>query len=213
MKIKICGMTDERAVEAAVSAGVDALGFVFADSPREVTPKRAQELAKAIPVGVARVAVMHHPSLSRLKEILEVFDPDCLQSDAEDFKALEVRRGPRLLPVYRQGLSEPGLFMPGKDPDKPGFTPDFVYEGALSGQGEIVDWTLAAECVRRGRMLLAGGLDAGNVAEAIVRVRPWGVDVSSGVEVSPGLKDPALIAAFVSAARDAEKRPDEESVT
>lgn len=213
MKIKICGMTDERAVEAAVNAGVDALGFVFANSPRELTPERAQQLAAAVPAGIARVAVTHHPSIDRLREILEVFDPDCLQSDAEDFKDLEVRRGPRLLPVYRQGRSQPGLFMTGEQSDTPGFVPDFVYEGPRSGQGETVDWQRAADFACRGRMLLAGGLDAANVGEAIVTVRPWGVDVSSGVEDSPGHKDPRLIAAFVDAVRRAQEKLEEESVT
>ncbi len=213
MKIKICGMTDERAVEAAIAAGVDALGFVFAESPREVSPKRARELARGVPGSVARVAVTHHPSLDQLKEILEVFDPDCLQSDAEDFKELEVRRGPRLLPVYRQGISEPGLFMPGKPADQPGFTPDFLYEGPVSGQGEAVDWARAAESVCRGRMLLAGGLNPVNVSQAIAAVRPWGVDVSSGVEEAPGRKNPALIAAFVEAVRMAEAKLNEDKLT
>ncbi len=213
MKIKICGITDERALAAAVEAGADALGFVFATSPREVTPARARELAAAAPAGIARVAVMHHPSLAGLKEILEVFEPDCLQSDAEDFKELEVRRGPRLIPVYREGQAKPVLFVPDEAPDSHSFTPDFVYEGAASGQGETVDWNLAAEFVCRGRMLLAGGLGPENVADAIATVQPWGVDVSSGVEASPGKKDPALIAAFVKAVRIAEAKLNKESVT
>lgn len=213
MKVKICGITDEQAVEAAIAAGVDALGFVFAKSPRRVTPARARELAAAVPASIARVAVMHHPSLGELREILEVFDPDCLQSDADDFKALEVRRGPRLLPVYRQGNSEPGFFTPVTDREKHSFAPDFLYEGAVSGQGETVDWDAAKQFVCRGRMLLAGGLTPENVGQAISTVAPWGVDVSSGVEAAPGKKDPKSIAAFVTAVRVAEEKLNEESVT
>lgn len=213
MKIKICGLSDEAAVEAALQADVDAIGFVFAASPRQVSPARAKELCQVVPARVARVAVTHHPSLDLLKEILEVFDPDCLQSDAEDFKELEVRRGPHLVPVYREGVSDPGLFANSRVRERALFGPDFVYEGAVSGQGQTVDWEHAAQLVRRGRMLLAGGLNADNVAEAILKVRPWGVDVSSGVESQPGKKDAHRIAAFVAAVRAAEKQLDEEQAS
>lgn len=210
MRIKICGLSDEAHVAAALRADVDAIGFVFAPSPRQVSPARARELCKSVPAHVARVAVTRHPSLKLLKEILEVFDPDCLQSDAEDFKALEVRRGPSLIPVYREGISEPGLFAKGGVQERAIFAPDFVYEGAVSGQGQTVDWQTAARLVARGRMLLAGGLNADNVANAIRTVRPWGVDVSSGVESEPGKKDALRIAAFAAAVRAAETELDEE---
>ncbi len=206
MRIKICGLTDETAVTAAVEAGVDALGFVFAESPRQVSPARARELCTRVPPGIARVAVTHHPSLTLLKEILADFEPDCLQSDAEDFKELEVRRGPHLIPVYREAVAEPGLFPTRRDRERTRFEPDFVYEGAVSGQGQAVDWQRAAGFVSRGRMLLAGGLTPANVSQAIMMVKPWGVDVSSGVENAPGKKDPALIQKFVAAARSVEQK-------
>lgn len=209
MKIKICGINDQAALEAALEADVDAIGFVFAWSPRRVTPERAAELCRQVPARVARVAVTRHPSIELLKEILEVFDPDCLQSDAEDFKELEVRRGPLLIPVYREGVADPGLFASGRE-QRALFAPDFVYEGALSGQGQTVDWDRAAALAGRGRMLLAGGLDAENVGGAIHKVRPWGVDVSSGVESAPGQKDAQRVAAFVAAARAAETELNEE---
>lgn len=212
MKIKICGLSDAAAVQAAVHAGVDAIGFVFAPSPRQVTPAQARALCRDVPATVARVAVTQHPTLGLLKEILEEFDPDCLQSDAADFKELEVRRGPRLLPVYREGVSEPGLFT--RRAEQPGvaFEPDFLYEGAVSGRGETVDWEQAARLGRRGRMLLAGGLNATNVAAAILRARPYGVDVSSGVESAPGVKDIARISEFVSAVRKIEVQHEEDLI-
>ena len=213
MKIKICGLSDDAGVEAAVQAGADAIGFVFAPSPREVSPAKARDLCRSLPARVARVAVTRHPSIKLLKEILEVFDPDCLQSDAEDFKELSVRRGPHLLPVYREGISDPGLFSENRASGRGAFAPDFVYEGAISGQGQTVDWQRAAELVSRGRMLLAGGLNAENVAEAIHSVRPWGVDVSSGVESAPGKKDARRIADFVAAVREAVQKPSEEETS
>lgn len=212
MKIKICGLTDDAAVGAALEAGADAIGFVFAPSPRQVSPERAMMLCRSVPSRVARVAVTHHPSMSLLKEILEVFDPDCLQSDAEDFKELSVRRGPHLVPVYREGVSDPCLFSSAGASGPEVFAPDFVYEGAVSGQGQTVNWQYAANLVGRGRMLLAGGLNARNVGDAIRSVRPWGVDVSSGVESAPGRKDPRRIAEFVVAVREAEAEINKEEV-
>jgi len=82
-------------------------------------------------------------------------------------------------------------------------TDTYLYEGARSGQGETVDWSVAAEIARRGQLILAGGLSVANVAEAIQIVRPFGVDVSSAVESAPGLKDPVLIRTFISAAKAA----------
>lgn len=210
MKVKICGLSDEAGVAAAVAAGADAIGFVFAPSPRQISPDKARKLCLSVPAGIARVAVTHHPSLDLLREILEVFEPDCLQSDAEDFKDIEVRRGPHLLPVYREGVADPGLFS-GNRPEEPAaFVPDFLFEGASSGQGQTVDWPYAARLVCRGRMLLAGGLSADNVGEAMRTVRPWGVDVSSGVEAAPGKKDAAKIAEFVAAVRKEEELMKEE---
>lgn len=203
MKIKICGLTDSMAVAVAVAEGADALGFVFADSTRRVTPERARSLCEGVPPGIARVAVMLHPTQSDVDTVLEVFEPDALQSDAEDFKHLEIPDGPALIPVYREGICEPALFAARDRDETAAFQPDFLYEGARSGKGQAVDWARAAVLASRGRMLLAGGLDPENVAMAVRRVRPWGVDVSTGVEGAPGKKDPARIRAFIQAAREA----------
>ena len=88
--VKICGMTDAEAVQAAVGAGADAVGFVFAESPRRVTPEQARSIATFVPEGVLRVAVMLHPDDDAWQEVLEVFGPDVLQTDARDFEALDV---------------------------------------------------------------------------------------------------------------------------
>ena len=88
MFVKICGLTSETAVEAAVTAGADAIGFVFAESAREVSPERARELCRDVPEGTIRVAVMHHPSPARYRQVVETFGPDWVQTDAEDFDSL-----------------------------------------------------------------------------------------------------------------------------
>lgn len=191
--VKVCGLSSAEHAMAACEAGVDALGFVFAPSVRRVTPEQAARIAEGLPATVRRVAVMLHPGPAEWAAVLETFAPDVLQTDAADFEGLAVPDDVERWPVYREGVSSPGETAAGV----------FVYEGGRSGQGRTVDWARAGALATAGRMILAGGLDPGNVGEAIRRVRPWGVDASSGVESGPGRKDPARIAAFVAAARAA----------
>jgi phosphoribosylanthranilate isomerase len=192
--IKICGLTDPAAVSAAVTAGADAVGFVFYDkSPRNLTPEQAAKLAAAVPTGVQRVAVMLHPDEALWREVCDALRPDVVQTDQDDFSYLEVAKEIEKWPVLREGSV----------PENGPLPATFVYEGVRSGQGKAVDWNTAALVARRGRMILAGGLAVDNVADAIARVAPYGVDVSSAVESSPGKKDVTLIAAFVAAARAA----------
>ena len=200
MFVKICGLSTAEQVRAAVAAGADAVGFVFADSVRRVEPARAAEIGAGVPDNVKRVAVMLHPTNDAWQAVLREFSPDVLQTDAEDFASLDVPGAVESWPVYREGNRVTDTFgMSRKVPVT------FLYEGAKSGQGQTVDWTRAADIARRGNMILAGGLRADNVAEAIATVRPFGVDVSSAVESAPGIKDPDLIEEFVRAARAAEK--------
>ncbi len=193
MFVKICGLQSEPDVITAIAAGADAIGFVFAESVRRVTPEQARDACTAVPPDVRRVAVMLHPANEEWREVLDVFSPDVLQTDIEDFAALDVPDSVECWPVIREGRGETPL------------PPIFVYEGAKSGAGQTVDWQRAADVTEQGLMILAGGLDAGNVARAIEEVQPFGVDVSSGVESAPGEKDPRLIQEFISAAKAVEK--------
>ncbi|MBS0365944.1 MAG: phosphoribosylanthranilate isomerase [Proteobacteria bacterium] len=193
MWIKICGLSDAAAVDAAVAAGVAAVGFVFAASPRQVTPVRAAALARpARRAGLACVAVTRQPLQQEIDEILQDFAPDLLQSDAQDLSRLRLPATLALLPVLRSGSPLPGSL-----------PPRLLFEGPRSGVGKPCDWDAAQAVARGTQLVLAGGLHAGNVATAIAAVRPWGVDVSSGVELRPGLKDPAAIVSFAQAARAA----------
>lgn len=193
--IKICGLKTAADVAAAVAAGADAIGFVFAESVRRVTVAAAREAAAAAPRTVLRVAVMRHPEPAAWRAVLDGFAPDVLQTDAEDFAGLEVPAGVRRWPVYREG----GIGDAARLPE------EFLYEGPKSGAGEPVDWIFAAALARRGNMILAGGLTAANVGPAVATVKPWGVDVSSGVEAAPGVKDPARVREFIQAARAVEQ--------
>ncbi len=195
--MKICGMNSAAAVQAAVAAGADAVGFVFAPSPRQVSPAQAVELAALVPPGLLRVAVMRHPSLQQWQEVAAEFRPDWLQTDAADFERLTLPANVERLPVYRD--------IPQLDAGAMAREGRILFESADSGAGCAPDWHRARAIARQAQVLLAGGLDPGNVAEAIRQVRPWGVDVSSGVESVRGVKDPAKIAAFVAAVRRAER--------
>lgn len=191
--VKICGLTTPESIDAAVDSGANAVGFVFhASSPRNVSPAQAAELAQRVPLGVERFAVMKHPSRDLLASVLAAFQPDVLQTDAADFDDLDLPAGMRTLPVYRTGRPLPDIY-PAR----------CLYESADSGQGHRADWTEAAMLSGRTRLVLAGGLDPASVTEAVGRVRPYGVDVSSGVESTPGQKDLGKIRAFVAAARAA----------
>jgi phosphoribosylanthranilate isomerase len=187
--IKICGMTTPAAVAAALSAGVDAVGFVFAESSRRVSPSIAAQLAAPARGRALCTAVMRHPTQQMIDEILTTFRPDLLQTDVEDLRELRLPRQLQVLPVLRAAPDDREL-------------PEWVlFEGALSGSGMACDWKAAREVARKSKLVLAGGLTAATVAAAIADVQPFGVDVSSGVEERPGIKSPAKIAHFVAAVR------------
>ncbi len=193
--IKICGITTEEAVNAAVAAGADALGFVFhGPSPRSIEPVRAAALTAALPASILRVAVTLHPSQALVDRVLAEFEADVWQTDADDFAALVLPPTIARWPVWRSDHST--------SPPPP----RLLFEAAVSGAGVRADWPVAAALARRCGLILGGGLNTANVGAAIAAVRPYGVDVSSGVERATGVKDPALIRAFIEAARAADRR-------
>lgn len=189
--IKICGLTTPDAVAAALEVGVDAIGFVFAKSVRQVTPNEALHLAAPARGRVRCVAVTRRPSQHDIDAVISVFRPDVLQTDAADLELLKLPSQLERLPVFRDAPDDESATLPAR----------ILFEGAMSGAGALSDWTLARKVARRTELVLAGGLNAGNVAAAIEAVRPFGVDVSTGVEARPGMKSPAEIASFVRAVR------------
>lgn len=190
MWVKVCGMTSDLAVTTAVAAGAEAIGFVFAPSKRQVSALQALSMTREVPSRVLRIAVMHHPLQSVVDAVLAVFKPDILQTDWEDIEGLKLPAQLLVLPVLRAGRPLPDVL-----------PPRFLFEGPISGTGATTDWSQAAQLARQHQLILAGGLNATNVADAIRRVQPFGVDVSSGVESAPGVKDPEKIIEFVSAAK------------
>jgi len=194
--VKICGLSTAADVDAAIAAGADAIGFVFAESPRRVSVEQAVALTRGLPASIVRVAVMRHPTQREWDEVATEFRPDWLQTDVADIDGLVAPHGVHCMPVYRD--------TPQLDIDAAGRKPRILFEAANSGAGQRPDWDTAAKLAARTKLMLAGGLDPDNVIDAIARVCPWGVDVSSGVESRRGVKDPNKIAAFVNAVRTLE---------
>jgi phosphoribosylanthranilate isomerase len=192
MWLKICGMTSADAVTAALQAQVDAIGFVFSPSVRRLEPEQAAQLAAPARGRVTLIAVTVHPEQQLVDDILRVFKPDVLQTDLQDFDVLTLPDTLERLPVLRAGVGS-GAALPRR----------MLFEGARSGSGEAADWNTASRLARMSELILAGGLNAHNVAAAIRAVRPHGVDISSGVESEPGRKSAQLFAEFVQAARAA----------
>lgn len=192
MLVKLCGMNSESAVAAALEAGADALGFVFAPSVRRVSPAEAARLAAPARGRTCCVAVMLHPNPAEIVDVLRDFAPDALQTDLADEALLSPEAKRIWWPVLRSGRA-----LPTPLPDR------VLFEGPVSGAGEAADWTMARSLAPMTQLILAGGLHSGNVATAIRAVQPFGVDVSSGIESSPGRKCATRIHEFVRAARAA----------
>ncbi|HEX3137317.1 MAG TPA: N-(5'-phosphoribosyl)anthranilate isomerase, partial [Casimicrobiaceae bacterium] len=162
--VKICGLTTRDAVEAAVAAGADAVGFVFAPSKRQVTAALATQLAQGVPRRILRVAVMLHPTQSELDDVWSEFRPDVLQTDVGDLQTLRVPMGLGVMPVVRGGGGV------GLKPDLQPKHSRLLFEGPVSGVGSTSDWSAAAQLARTTQLVLAGGLNATNIADAIAAV-------------------------------------------
>ena len=200
--VKICGLCSADDVRAAVEAGADALGFVFwPRSPRAVTPHQVAAWLDGIRPAQDRVGVFVDTAPDIACAIAEQAGLNVLQlHGAEDVEAFRRFRG-RLWQVRR--LYHPPNVGMGRAPDT--YVLDSGTAGQPGGTGQTLDWDAAAQFVRAADrpVILAGGLTPENVAEAIVRVQPWGVDVSSGVESAPGCKDHVRIREFVRQCREA----------
>ena len=203
-RIKICGLTREEDVDAAVVAGADAVGFVFhPPSPRFVTPQRAAELARRIPPFVAVVGLFVNTTPETVLAACDSVPISLLQFHGDENAAF-CRQFAR--PYLRAARVRPGLDLlefAGTFRDARGLLLDAFVEG-YGGGGEVFDWSLIPPGLS-GFLVLSGGLTAANVGEAIERVRPTAVEVSSGVETGKGIKDHSKIAAFVAAVRKADE--------
>jgi phosphoribosylanthranilate isomerase len=203
MFVKICGTTSEEDALLAVAMGADAVGFVFAPSKRQIAPSIAADIIKRMPSDVVTVGVFRDESPERVVET--VVSTGLRAAQLHGHEGPEQTRWIReRVPLVIQG------FRAGDRAVRRAraYGADAVLlDGAAPGSGQVFDWTLAEDVPDGVRLIVAGGLDAANVGEAIAKVHPWGVDVVTGVESRPGRKDPRKLRAFVEAARSAEAPP------
>jgi len=208
-RIKICGITREADLTAAVTAGADALGFVFyAPSPRYVTPQRAAQLMAQVPAFVTKVGLFVNESPATVRAVLAEVPLDLLQFHGDEdaayccrfgkpwIKAARVKPGFDLLEYASAFVEAPGVS---------GLLLDAHVDG-YGGGGQTFDWGLIPQSLPL-PVILSGGLHPGNVAEAVRAVRPWAVDVSSGVESARGIKDARKITEFIAGVRNADAGP------
>ncbi len=201
--VKICGITRSEDARAALDAGADALGFVFAPrSPRCLSPADAAAITRRLPASVLTVGVFVNAAAPELQSVRSTCHLDILQLHGDESPAFCSSLGGHVWKAFRVQSADSLRALPGYTTDA--WLLDSYVPGQSGGTGAVFNWDLAAQAILLGRpVLLAGGLTPGNVAEAVRAVRPFGVDVSSGVEVAPGRKDPGLIREFIAAARAA----------
>lgn len=197
--IKVCGLTRECDVQAAVDSGVNAIGFVFTRSPRQITAELAAELSLLVPPSVLKVGLFLGQSKPEIESVLNVVALDLLQFHGQEHADLCRQFAlPYLKAVSMHNAGS--LRQAQMDyPDAEGLLLDSHVSGQQGGSGKVFDWSMVEPCEKP--VWLAGGLNPDNVAEAIRTVRPFAVDVSSGVESSPGIKDASRISAFVDAVK------------
>ena len=202
-RVKICGITRPEDARAAAAAGADAVGLVFyPPSPRFLSVERAREIRDALPPFVQSVALFVNPDAAQVAQVIGRVQPGLLQFHGEEspefcgqfglpyLKACRVAQGVDLLEYLRPFAAASGWLLD-------------AHVEEYGGVGASFDWSLVPEALAR-PLVLSGGLTKDNVGEAVRRVRPWAVDVSSGVETAKGVKNAARIAAFIAEVRDAD---------
>lgn len=207
MFVKICGTTSEDDALLAVAMGADAIGFIFAPSPRQIAPQVAADIAKRLPPEILTVGVFRDEAPQRVVDIVQAAGLRGAQlhgREASDDAQWIRRRIPWVMQAFAAGDARvAGAAAWGADA--------ILLDAPSPGSGQVFDWAFASEVPTSQRLVVAGGLTPDNVAAAIATTRPWGVDVVSGVERSPGHKDPVKLRAFVAAARAAAPDDDDDA--
>ncbi len=201
VRVKICGITNVKDALYAVDAGADAIGFVFASSRRQITVQAARLISRELPPFVKTVGVFVNESLLNIQRIQDEAKLDLIQlsgEESEDFAAYFAADAIKTVHVSRERPPVPTNYPYNT------ILLDTLVEGQKGGAGKTFDWDLATEIALSRRIILAGGLNPENIVDAINTVRPYAVDVSSGVEQEPGRKDDVKVTTFIKRAKSLE---------
>ena len=199
MFVKICGITNEQDALLAVALGADALGFVFAPSPRQISTALAREIVKRLPAETVTVGVFRNETPSRIVEIVNEARLQGAQLHGHETAAMTAEVATNVRFVIKAVIAGSQDAANAKN-----YAADAILvDGLHPGSGTAYDWELLQDIPTDIRLMLSGGLTPENVAAGILQVRPWGVDVSSGVEKTPGQKDAVKMRHFITNARDA----------
>ncbi|HHT9114452.1 MAG: phosphoribosylanthranilate isomerase [Planctomycetes bacterium] len=201
MRVKICGITNNEDAHAAVEYGADALGFVFAKSPRQITKGQARDIIEKLPPFVSPVGVFVDEMANKIKEICDFCgihtvqlhgnEPPLYLNDLKEYKIIKAFR-----------VKEEDDLKPLENYKPHAFLLDSYVKGVMGGTGVSFNWEIARQAHKYGTIILSGGLTPENIKEAIQMVKPYAVDVSSGVESSPGKKDKLLVKRFIANAKE-----------
>jgi phosphoribosylanthranilate isomerase len=201
-RIKICGTTNLDDALIAVEAGADALGFIFVpNTPRYIHPDEAAKIIEELPPFITTVGLFVNAEQKEIDTIANDCSLDAIQLHGEEPPELCQTLNRRVVKAFR--VKDESSLSRLHDYHVRAYLLDTYVKGSIGGTGKVFDWNLAVKAKQYGRIILAGGLNPHNIASAIMQVRPYGVDVSSGVEVSPDRKDPAKVKAFIGAVRAA----------
>ncbi len=218
LHVKICGITNLEDARVAASAGADLLGFIFyPSSPRYIKPERAGEIIAELRNGAnvpKFVGVFVNEALDHVRSVMQITEIDLVQlhgnEPIETVRALTPRVYKAIRPRnHEEASANITTYRSALNGNSPAFIVDAFNEKQFGGTGERVDWNIAAGIAAKSAILLAGGLVPENVFDAIRTVRPWGVDVSSGVERAPGLKDHEKVRRFIEASKSLPRRREE----
>ena len=199
IKVKVCGITNAEDALAAVELGADALGFVFAPSPRQVTRQQVADIVAKLPPFVCKVGVFADSSLQEVAETLQFCCLDLAQLHGSESPGFCQELFPRVIKAFRVKDESVLDLLPRYKASA--YLLDSYHEALKGGTGQSFNWEIARKARRYGRIVLSGGLTPENVRQAITEVQPFAIDVSSGVESRPGVKDHAKLRAFLEAAK------------
>ncbi len=208
VRVKICGITNSADALAAIDAGANLLGFNFYEkSPRHITEAEAAKIRARLPKKIEAVGIFVNASPVEVTALRKSLKLDAVQLHGDETPD-SVAQIARLIPVIKAFRVEPEFPLATLDEYREAFA--FLFDAALAGQyggtGRTTDWDVARRAALNRRIILAGGLKVENVAAAVRIVRPYGIDVASGVESEPGKKDPGLLHEFIQEVRRAERK-------